>query len=356
MYYQNHDLEDLLKDPSFRKYVLKPTPGLELFWKNWLIQNPEKAAEVKYARLILKSMKFNEKELSDREKAVLFQKILKTNSLEDTKHSKKPVVKPIHRAVSNQKGEKNHITKYFLRYAAILGGAIVFALSIEFFAGDTEDKPEVQLVKKINKQGQKSTIFLPDGTVVSLNSSSTIIYPAEFITDVREISLNGEAFFKVARDSKPFVVKMNNLEAKVLGTSFNARSFASSDDYSISLVTGQVEVYPTDNYDKHIILNPGEKISLNVDDKTLLKSNFSYDEEILWKDGILYFKNTPFREAIARMEQWYGVNFIVDKWPDEEYKVTGKFDNESLESVLSSMSFTLRFQYKIKGNKVDIHL
>ena len=352
---QNRDLDALLADVSFRKWVLEPTNESEQFWKNWLIQNPDKSVEFEYAKLLIGSMWFKESEITELEKAELLKRIKATNVLYDKNKGKEAVVKPIYSDTTyrkTRKGNKN-ITWYLLRYAAILGGAIILAFSADLIFGDVDGKSGIQLVKKVNKQGQKSTIFLPDGSVVSLNSSSSIIYPEEFSEGVREVKINGEAFFEVVMDrKKPFIVKLNDMEAEVLGTSFNARSFKNNSS-SISLVTGKVQVStPGDSI--NLILSPGEKATLS-DTKTLQKSRFSYDEDILWKDGVLYFDKTPIREAIKRMEQWYGVKFTSVEWP-EGYEVTGRFNNESLEGVLRSISFTLRFDYKIQGNKVDIHL
>ena len=354
------DIDDLLSNDSFRSWVLNPDPELNLFWGSWLVQNPEKAAKVKEARILVKALQYKEGKLSEDRSARLFDRIKKTNELREKKASDGAKIRPLNDNVHNvQQGKKNVPMRYLFRYAAILAGALVFALSVHLLSGERRHEKKVEIVEKINERGQKATIFLPDGSIVTLNSASKLVYPKVFAKDMRKVYLQGEAFFEVSKAGKPFIVETDHLNARVLGTSFSVKAYPASEESSVSLLTGKVAVYPAESeepYQAQLVLLPGEKGSLNNKKATLVKTNYDYYEEIAWKDGVLLFRNTPLEEAIARMELWYGMEFVVDKFPKgEEYYVTGRFDNESLQNVLKSISFTAKFDYQVKRNKIYLN-
>ena len=352
MKYIDSDVENLLNNISFRKWIQRPDAQQDLFWRNWLRENPHQRDAYRQARMIIKSLQFREGELSDKEKSLLLRKIKDTNALRDEHVGREAVIRPISKAIDKSARRRKAPVRQLLKYAAILGGVVLIAVSVDFFVNRAADI-DIQWVKKENKNGQKSTIFLSDGTVVTLNSGSSLIYPSEFKGSSRTVKLKGEAFFKVSRDTVPFFVRTASLGAKVLGTSFNARAFPDQDDFSISLVTGKVEVFSSEDYQQRVVLYPGEKATLGL--KNIVKSRFK-SEDILWKDGVLFFSKTPFKKALQLMERWYAAEFQLENIPEKEILVTGKFENESLEVVLRSLSFTIGFDYKITGNKVHIKL
>ena len=354
------DIDDLLSDDSFRAWVLSPDPEMNLFWKNWLVQNPEKEAKVKEARILVKTLQYKEGKLTEDRSARLFERIKKTNEKKGKKASNGAKIRPLNDNVHNvQQGQKKAPIRHLSRYAAILTGALVFAFSVHLLPGERSHEKKVEIVEKINERGQKATIFLPDGSIVTLNSASKLVYPKVFAKDMRKVYLQGEAFFEVSKAGKPFIVETDYLNARVLGTSFSVKAYPVSEESSVSLLTGKVAVYPAESNQPHqaqLVLQPGEKGSLNAKKATLVKTNYDYYEEIAWKDGVLLFRNTPLKEAIARMELWYGLEFVFDHLPEgEEYYVTGRFDNESLQNVLKSISFTVKFDYQIKRNKIYLN-
>lgn len=352
-----NDINKLLSDDSFRQWVLKPDSGSNLFWENWLIQNPDKKETVKKARVILKSLQYREQKLSEERSTALLERIRQTNASRERNRSRDTIIRPLNDQVHNVQRERKTLSmRYLFRFAAILTGALVFAFSVHLINSEVDPAKKVELVEKVNERGQKATVFLPDGTIVTLNSLSKLVYPKVFAKDIRKVYLQGEAFFEVTKAGIPFVVETDQLNARVLGTSFNVNAFPESEESSVSLLTGKVVVYPSKWEQPHVVLEPGEKGSLNNKKATLVKTNYDYFEEIAWKDGVLLFRNTPLKEAFARMEKWYGLEFVADHMPEgEEYHFTGRFDNESLQNVLKSISFTVKFDYQIKRNKIYIN-
>ncbi|UII32481.1 DUF4974 domain-containing protein [Fulvivirga ulvae] len=217
--------------------------------------------------------------------------------------------------------------------------------------------PIQELVIKSMPAGQKSTIILSDGSKIILNSGSKISYPKAFSDSSRVITLEGEAFFDVVKDkTRPFSVVANGIVTTALGTSFNIN--ARGPLCRIALATGKVIINNENdtrkNKNQQYILTPGEALEVNTSAKTTRKFTFDQQSELLWKDGILYFRNTPLEYIVKRLELWYDVEFQFKNKTGMQKKYTGRFENASLEHVLDNMSYTLNFEYFIQGKKITI--
>ena len=119
------------------------------------MQNPEKKEAVKEARLILKSLQFEEGKLSDEESSFLLKRIKETNALREEKGPKEAIVRTLNDHHVSQRRRKAPVG-YLLRYAAILGGAVILALSLNLLSGGFINEPGVQYVEVVNKKGQKA--------------------------------------------------------------------------------------------------------------------------------------------------------------------------------------------------------
>jgi ferric-dicitrate binding protein FerR (iron transport regulator) len=213
----------------------------------------------------------------------------------------------------------------------------------------------VASIVRENQKGQKTRIFLPDGSTVILNSSSKLVYPSGFTNDKREVFLSGEAFFDVTKDSlRPFFVRTEEITARVLGTSFNVRAYPDDMEETIALVTGKVLVSGKRINKDSVLLLPGESAKLMRGTEIITKGTFDFEEEILWKDGILCFKDEPFNDVISQLERWYGVNITIANHPEKDLIVNGRFENEYLDNVLQSMAFTAHFDFQIEGSNINI--
>ncbi|MCC5930267.1 MAG: FecR domain-containing protein [Cyclobacteriaceae bacterium] len=354
MSYSQYTVEDFVCDPNFRKWVLKPDPEANFFWERWLIKNPHKNETVKEARILVKTLHFKEDNLSQVQKEKLFKRIRHTNQLKSQNDKADPKLRKLHHTNLNY-GIDGRWYEYFVRYAAVISGILIFALSLKFtnWPQPTEEITISQIEYR-NEIGQKK-LQLGDGSTIILNAGSHIIYPERFHEGQREVFLSGEAFFEVVTDkTRPFIVKTDNLIARVLGTSFNLKAVEGSNAHIVSLISGKVEVIPEQNAEEIFLLEPGEQIALDNHTGEILKSSFDADLVTLWKDGILYFKDTPLTEVVAVLEKWYGVQIEVEKLPQRELPVTGRFAGEYLSNVLQSISFSLKFSYEINDKNVKI--
>lgn len=243
-------------------------------------------------------------------------------------------------------------------YAACIAIIVIFTFYFttnQSLSTDNSSSPEM-VVKNI-PAGMKSTILLNDGSKVVLNSGSTISYPASFTDTSRTITLKGEAYFDVAEDkTRPFSVIASGTITTALGTSFNINSRDSI--CKISLATGKVMITSQNtgatDTEETIMLSPGEALEVNHAAGTKHKSIFDPNADLLWKDGILYFKEAPLKEVINKLELWYDVEFQFKGNKNLTDKYTGRFENASLAHVLDNMSYVLNFEYLIQGKKVII--
>lgn len=219
-----------------------------------------------------------------------------------------------------------------------------------------------ELKIKATVPGQKSTIYLADGSKVILNSMSELAYPGTFGPDTRKITLKGEAFFEVAKDpARPFIVTTGNISTTALGTSFNIRAYANDKDVQVALVEGKVSVKAADPsiadaLREKVILLPGEAAYYTGGSGILEKGNFDARKTLSWKDRILYFDQTELGEAFNTLERWYGIDFVVTGNPEKPLYLNGEFHDETLQNVLEVLSYSNHFSYEIQQQKVLINL
>lgn len=356
MSYLHYTEEDFFHDPKFRNWVMQPDPESNYFWEKWLINHPEKKNQVKIARRLVKTVQIEEFEWHEARKQNLWQKINQTIQQKNSSTINSNVIK-----INNQGLPKNHksiFKKVWLKAAVIslLLAGCIYWVSQQFEINPEPTLPVANIIEKFNPKGQKSKVFLPDGSVVYLNSSSKLTYQQNFNPEQRLVQLEGEAFFDVVRDTlRPFIVEAGHLKTTVLGTSFNINAFESQDETQISLVEGQLKVTSAHQGD-NVILEPGQSATLNKVEKRIHTGTVDYLVDIAWKDGILYFDNTPLKTAFERMEQWYGVEFHFNYQPNGQVLITGKFENEYLSNVLKSLSYSVSFNYSIEnGNEAYIN-
>ncbi|HEY6913248.1 MAG TPA: FecR domain-containing protein, partial [Paludibacter sp.] len=160
--------------------------------------------------------------------------------------------------------------------------------------------------------GKQSQVTLYDGTKVWLNSGTTFRYPVSFSDKLREVYMEGEAFFEVAKNAEqPFVVNAGQLKIQVLGTRFNVCAYPDDQQFSATLDEGSVMAINISN-GKTLRLNPGEQVIL--DRETNLMNHISVDTALYtsWKENMLKFEDAPFEEVIKKMERWYDVKIKVD--------------------------------------------
>ena len=207
----------------------------------------------------------------------------------------------------NQKRQEVFKLKSVLRYAAAIVGVIVLAAGLAYWF---RNKAE-ELVVASAAHGQVREMLLPDGTKVWLNQSSVLKYPRAFEGKERHVYLDGEAYFEVARNhEKPFTVKSQAMDVRVLGTSFNIKCRPDNSFAETTLVEGEVEV--KDKSDKGIItLLPGQKADLNRVTGRMQVTQVDPKMEIVWHNDLIPFEKSSIFQIAAALERFYGVKIIL---------------------------------------------
>lgn len=208
--------------------------------------------------------------------------------------------------------------------------------------------------------GQQQDIELTDGSIVYMNGDSKLKYKADFEKTERNVFLQGEAFFKVARnEQKPFVIGLKEAEVKVLGTSFNIKAYPEDQMVETSVLTGKVAFTHRNHFlnsknDESIHLTPGQKGVIDNFRGSLVSKEVDNQLDIAWMKRELIFENTNLDELTKSLHRMYGVNFKLTDGSLKNLKITAKFENEKIDEVLKILEMTSEFSYKIDENLIVI--
>ncbi|HTN05914.1 FecR family protein [Agriterribacter sp.] len=264
-------------------------------------------------------------------------------------------------------------------YAA---GATAFLVMMVFarFALNTGKPPtslSVPLNEVVTSGGSKSTIHLPDGSSVILNTGSKLSYNKDFGVGTREIYLSGEAFFDIAKNEKvPLTVHAGDVDISVKGTVFNVKAYQEDSMVEASLIRGAIEVFSKSDRERRILLRPNEKIIIGKiahvrsSEKNIplppekeevfvlgkIKTNPSDSSisEIAWIQNKLAFYKEPFSSLAQKMESWYNVSIQFNDERLEKFTFTGSFEKEDIIEALDALRQITPFEYRLENRNVII--
>lgn len=224
--------------------------------------------------------------------------------------------------------------------AAILIFGLLFGSTITYLFSQPKTLSE-QLVFE-TPRGEKSLVKLPDGSEVWLNANSRLVYNS-FSSNYRQVELKGEAFFNIARNEKaPFVVKTDECEIKVLGTTFNVMAYNEFGRKEITLISGKVNVH-TENAEN--VLKPGQAMVLKDHKIQIVEVNPFQASG--WVKNKFNFQNIPLSELMKRLENWYDVDITLENNTGKEINFTGTFKNEeTIWQVLDAIKVYTPISYK----------
>lgn len=200
-------------------------------------------------------------------------------------------------------------------------------------------------------------IELSDGTTVFLNSGSSLRYPVQFIKGKpREVYLDGEAYFKVSKDSQhKFKVYANDIVTEVFGTEFNVSSYKNDDMQKVVLVEGSVGVSEKKSKVDNIMMMPNQMVQMNNLNSEFTTIEVDVHNFIAWKDNVLLFSNLRFENVIKKLERHYDVSITNNYQNINNNRYTGTFEVESIEQVLNTLSKIKHFSYVIDGKTISIN-
>lgn len=211
--------------------------------------------------------------------------------------------------------------------------------------------PEAVIYNKIETPfGGKYQINLPDGSKVWLNSASTLRFPALFSGNTREVELNGEAYFDVAKNpNKPFKVITKDQIVEVLGTQFNINSYSDEGTFKTTLIEGSVKIIYKD---KVVMLNPGQQFQPNMKSANVVEADT--DEVVAWKNGYFLFKDEDIQSIMRKVSRWYNVEITYSGTiPDVGFG--GNISrSKDINEVLNVLQLTNAVHFKVEGRRITV--
>jgi len=373
--YSNYEVKDFLQDDYFIQSVKHPTVESELFWREIVGTDIYLLDKYEIAKSFIETLYVEKEEISEDDFIELWNRINHSN----------------HRI-----NHKFRVRKTIL-YTAISGVAcIIFAVGIFFYNKETSDNQDIltiasyiteetysdkvtltltdeekieiednnaeikystegniavntNTVSNINPEkeikynqltvplGKRSVLTLSDGTRLWVNAGTKVIYPVTFNEKKREIYVDGEVFIEVTRDpDKPFLVRSETFDVKVLGTSFNVQAYKKENTSSVVLVEGSVNIKTRD---KNITLKPSEKLSIVSGETNITSVNV--EEYILWKEGLYMFRSERFEIILNKLSKYYGTELKCDA-TSAHLICNGKIDlKEDINRVLTGLTKTV---------------
>ena len=200
--------------------------------------------------------------------------------------------------------------------------------------------------------GGNYKVILPDGTGVWLNASSSLTYPLAFRGKTRGVSLQGEAYFEVAKNRRmPFVVQVNSMQVTVLGTHFNVNAYTDHAGIQTTLVEGSVRL---SQGAKQVVLKPGEQGDVDPSSSNIQVAQANTNKVLAWKNGYFMFQDDDIQEIMQQIARWY----------DLEVEYRGKLSNsrfggiysrnKDINELLKGLELTGLVHFKIEGRRVIV--
>lgn len=232
---------------------------------------------------------------------------------------------------------------------------------IDLSLKEVDDSNEIPMNEIVVPYGKKSKLILADGTKVWLNAGTHFAFPTSFIDDSREVFLEGEAYFEVVENKdKPFIVNVNKLNIRVLGTSFNVSAYPNDEKIETILLTGSVAVGKSRLLGQKrddVIIKPYQKASFDkINNKVAVSNVPNAGTYITWTEGMFQFSKESLESVLIKLERFYNVsiNFSQDFYSSE--LISGKLDlKESISEVMMVLGDVAKIEYRINDNVIYIN-
>lgn len=243
-------------------------------------------------------------------------------------------------------------------------GIVIDAGQIKYNDGtaiisSSDDNIGAQMVTASTPRGGTYQITLPDGSKVWLNAASKISFPSQFSGVMRKVTLEGEAYFEVAKKHSPFIVLSRQQEVAVLGTHFNISAYAGEYPIKTTLLEGRVRVtHLTDagatiKNTSPVMLNPGEQSLLSND--RIIVGKVNTEAAIDWKNALFIFDNDKLENIMKKVARWYDVEIVYLDQDVKRELFSGRISrSQHVSEVLNKLSQTDAVKFKIEGRRILI--
>lgn len=237
--------------------------------------------------------------------------------------------------------------------SAVLAAAVILFVCMLWSRPSENAAPEIFEI--VAERGQKSSVTLPDGSRVMINSASTISYTSDYNVKERNVFLSGEAYFDVASNADiPFVVHADKVSVTALGTEFNVKAYAEDPYVVTTLVEGSVRTEAGTQYE---LLTRAQEASYNKEADVLLAYDVKdISRAVPWIRNELLFENESLADIAVTLERMYNVTIVFEDEAAKGYSYTGLIRNNSLQNVLELISSTSPVGYKMNSGIIRFYM
>lgn len=353
--YRDYSVDDFIADDRFIKWVRFPGQGDEDFWSGFISENPDKIPAIEEAIQFLELFSDQSAGLAEEDLVRLQQRL---NDRIDVPVS----ASTVRELIAARAGKsRNYLYAAVVTLALLAFGfwwvtdTSIPAESIETVSMQ-EGYSMDHLKEHVIPKGRRSRITLEDGTQVWLNADSRLQYSPDFLRGAtRDVYLHGEAFFDVSADkSHPFIVHVQGMSIKVLGTAFNVKGYDGDESIETTLVHGRISI-AGDSVDENVTLAANQRAVFLKEKKGLLvENNVATDSYTSWRRGILVFEDQPLYEILPTLERSYNVSIHTDEAYSLDCRFTATINNKPLQEVLELFRTSDTIEYTIVGRDVYI--
>lgn len=256
----------------------------------------------------------------------------------------------------------NRVTQYnhFGKYAAVIILAVIIG-TIGYSLlqkGITKGLPSSRVVEYTVPYGSKTHIRMPDGSGIWINAGSVIKYDQGFGNTNRNLQLSGEAYFEVAKEKDlPFVVQAKGISVTAVGTKFNVKAYPEEVNIETILLEGTVEVQDL-SHDEHkkILLKPNQKAGYSTAENNFSVSAVEDNSEVSWYLEKWIIRNMSMLKFTKLLERRYNINFEFEDERIKTYEFGGTIKNETLEQVLTAITYSAPIKYSLKNKHVKLSI
>ena len=355
-------LEDFLIDDTFLKYCSGEDKNCILYWQQYSLNHPEKAETILNAKRLYQLLVGNRRPVNEQ-----LEK-LKTD-------------------LQNSSVEHVGSNRFnWSRWGAIAAVFIALVSGGVWYYSQSSKVDTVLPITSIGqvyqtKNGEKRTFELSDGSTVTLNSGSKLELSSDFNHELRIVRLAGEGYFQVARNKeKPFVVQASDFDIKVLGTTFNVKSYSDEPTAEALLVEGSIEMKSKGQRENSVIIKPNQKITIYrnqseiaiqhktnkptssklpikeiaIENIPIVETNKAEIPDIAWRENRLEIVDQDFESLRRTLERWYDVDIQIENDRLKQYRFTATFSSENINQVLSALQKVEPFKFDVYGKKITI--
>ena len=235
-------------------------------------------------------------------------------------------------------------------------GLVVAEDQLAYMDGSTVDEDEKSAIHNdqltaTTSKGQTYIFKLPDGTKVWLNADSKISFAQQFTKKTREVFLEGEAYFEVAKDKRhPFIVSSKGQQIEVLGTHFNVNSYKDEPVTATTLLEGSVKIKAGK---EQRVIRPGQQ-TINANG-SMSTHEVDVENVVDWKNGDFYLNHVEFKTAMRKIARWYDMEIVYDETVPDNMESGGWIARDKpLSAVLKSIESSGLVKFKIAGRKIYV--